>query len=359
MSDPVFRLDGVAFAYPGAAPAFRLELDGLRVGPGEILALVGPNGAGKTTLLGLLAFLLRPDRGRLEFLGGDPWSDGESVVRARRDAVLVAHHPYLFKGTVGDNVAFGLRLRKVPEAERPARVRAALGLVELEGLERTPVSRLSAGQAQRVALARALVLRPKALLLDEPTAAVDAGLGLRTEAVLREVSRASGTAVVFSTHNFSQASRLADAILYLSGGRRVEFGHENCFSGTAATDGRTSWIEPRPGVRIVFPGRASGHVTCVIDPAAIRLTAAGGPGGAGGAAAPADGPNVFAGRVTRLEMTGTETALVRVAGDLVFRAVLPVAELGRRGVSLSRDVLIEFDPGSVATVGPRPTEEPS
>ena len=359
MSDPVFRLDGVAFAYPGAAPAFRLELDGLRVGPGEILALVGPNGAGKTTLLGLLAFLLRPDRGRLEFLGGDPWSDGESVVRARRDAVLVAHHPYLFKGTVGDNVAFGLRLRKVPEAERPARVRAALGLVELEGLEGTPVSRLSAGQAQRVALARALVLRPKALLLDEPTAAVDAGLGLRTEAVLREVSRASGTAVVFSTHNFSQASRLADAILYLSGGRRVEFGHENCFSGTAATDGRTSWIEPRPGVRIVFPGRASGHVTCVIDPAAIRLTAAGGPGGAGGAAAPADGPNVFAGRVTRLEMTGTETALVRVAGDLVFRAVLPVAELGRRGVSLSRDVLIEFDPGSVATVGPRPTEEPS
>jgi len=353
MSAPVYRLDDVAFAYPGASPSFRLELDSLHVGPGEILALVGPNGAGKTTLLGLLAFLLRPGRGRLEFLGAEPWASEASAVDARRDAVLVTHHPYLFKGTVGDNVAFGLKLRKVPEADRPARVRSALDLVELDGFEKRPVAGLSAGQAQRVALARALVLRPKALLLDEPTAAIDAGLGLRTEAVLREVSRESGTSVVFSTHNFSQAFRLADEILYLSGGRRVEFSHENCFSGTPATDGRQSWIEPRPGVRIVFPGRASGHVTCVIDPAAIRLSAPGAPD------APIDGPNVFAGRVTRLEMTEAATALVRVSGDLVFRAALPVAELERRGVSLSKDVLIKFDPGSVAVVGPRAPEDPN
>lgn len=347
MNEFVYRLDDMGYAYPGAVSSFFLELESLRAGPGEILALVGPNGAGKTTLLMLLAFLARPGRGRLEFLGGDPWANEDSVVRARRDAVLVTHHPYLFKGTVADNLSFGLRLRNIPEAEWPARLRSALALVELEGFETKSVSGLSAGQAQRVALARALALGPRVLLLDEPTANIDAGLGLRMEAILREVSRESGTTVVFSTHNFSQASRLADDILYLSDGRRVEFSHENCFSGTAATDRRTSWIEPQSGVRIVFPGETRGHVTCVINPADIRLFAA------DDAAAPAPGPNVFGGRVTRMETTDAATALVRASGSLTFRIALPVAELEAKGISLSRDVLLRFEPESVAIIGPR------
>ncbi len=352
MNNSVYRLEDTGYVYPGAGSAFRLELEALSVEPGEILALVGPNGAGKSTLLILLAFLARPSRGRLEFLGGDPWASDESVVLARREAVLLTHHPYLFKGTVADNVSFGLKLRRIPEAERPARVRSALDLVELSGWEKNTVSGLSAGQAQRVALARALALRPRVLLLDEPTANIDAGLGLRMEAILREVSRASGTTVVLSTHNFSQASRLADEILYLSEGRRVEFSHENCFSGTAATDGRRSWIEPRPGVRIFFPGETRGHVTCVINPADIRLFAA------DDAAAPPPGPNVFRGRVTRMETTEAATALVRAAGDLVFRIALPVAELEAKGISLSRGVLLRFDPESVEIVGPRTPGNP-
>jgi tungstate transport system ATP-binding protein len=347
MNGSIYRLEGIHYAYPGAASSFSLELECLRVGPGEILALVGPNGAGKTTLLMLLAFLARPGRGRLEFLGGDPWANEASLVAARRAAVMATHHPYLFKGTVADNLSFGLKLRKVPERERSERLRSALALVELGGWEKKSVSGLSAGQAQRVALARALALRPRVLLLDEPTANIDAGLGLRMEAVLREVSRESGTTVVFSTHNFSQASRLADDILYLSEGRRVEFSHENCFSGTAETDGRGSWIEPRPGVRISFPGETRGHVTCVINPADIRLFAT------DDAAAPAPGPNVFRGRVTRMETMDAVTALVRASGSLTFRVALPVAELEAKRISLSRDVLLRFEPGSVEIVGPR------
>jgi len=347
MSDSVYRLEDIRYAYPNPDPSFTLELESLSVGRGDILALVGPNGAGKTTFLMLLAFLARPGRGGLEFLGADPWADEGSVVRARRDAVLVTHHPYLFKGTVADNLSFGLKLRATPKADWPARLRSALALVELDGWERRSISGLSAGQAQRVALARALVLRPRVLLLDEPTANIDAGLGLRMEALLREVSRESGTTVVFSTHNFSQASRLADDILYLSDGRRVEFSHENCFSGTAATDGRQSWIEPRPGVRIVFPGQARGHVTCVINPSDIRLFAA------DDATAAPPGPNVFRGRVTRLETTDATTALVRASGDMTFRIALPIAELEAKGISFSRDVLLRFEPGSVEIIGPR------
>jgi tungstate transport system ATP-binding protein len=348
MSRPVYRLESLGFAYGLGPRPFSLELDALRVGEGEVLALVGPNGAGKTTLLMLLAFLLRPARGRLEFLGRDPWTAGDGASGARRDAVLLAHHPYLFKGTIAGNVGFGLKLRGLPEAERRARAEAALALVELDGWGSRSVSGLSAGQAQRVAIARALALRPRVLVLDEPTANLDAALGLRMEAVLREAGREWGTTVVFSTHNFSQASRLADAILYLSEGRRVEFSHENCFSGTAATDGRRSWIEPKPGLRIVFPGQIRGHVTCVIDPAAIRLSAA------GEGLAPPPGPNVFRGRVTRMETTDEATALVRVSGEVVFRAAVPLPEIEAGGISLSREVLLTFEPGSVKVAGDRP-----
>jgi tungstate transport system ATP-binding protein len=350
MGRSLYRLEGLGFVHAAARERFSLEIEGLAVAEGGILALVGPNGAGKTTLLMLLALLLRPSRGRLEFLGREPWDGNGGAVAARRDAVLLTHHPYLFKGTVGDNVAFGLKLRRLSEAETRGRLDEALALVELEGWDAKSVSGLSAGEAQRVALARALALRPRALLLDEPTANLDASLGLRMEAVLREAGRAWGTTVVFSTHDFSQASRLADDILYLSGGRRVEFSHENLFSGTAASDGRWSWIEPKPGLRIVFPGAAKGHVTCVIDPAAIRIQAAD-PG-----REPPSGPNVFRGRVNRMETTDASTALVRVSGDLVFRASLPVAGLASGLISLSREVLLTFDPASVRIVGVRPEE---
>jgi tungstate transport system ATP-binding protein len=349
MSAPVYRLEGLAYSYPLAKSPFSLEVDRLEVREGEVLALVGPNGAGKTTLLHLLALLVRPSRGRLEFLCGDPWRNGDEIVRARRAAVLLTHHPYLFKGSIAGNVSFGLRLRKLPESDIRDRVREALALVELDGWQAKPASGLSAGQAQRVALARVLALRPRALLLDEPTANIDAALGLRMESVLREAGRAWGTTVVFSTHNFSQASRLADAILYLSEGRRVEFGHENCFSGTAATDGRMSWIEPKPGLRIVFPGATSGHVTCVIDPAAIRLEPLGERSGR------TTEPNVFRGKVSRMETTDEATALVRTSGELVFRASVPTASLEAAGISLSTAVLLTFDAESVRLIGERPT----
>jgi tungstate transport system ATP-binding protein len=348
----VYRLEGVGYAYSQGPARFSLDLDSLEIPEGGILALVGPNGAGKTTLLMLLAFLLRPGRGRLEFRGGDPWATEDAAVAARRDAVLLTHHPYLFKGTIAANVAFGLRIRKLADPEIGARVDEALALVELDGWGRRSVAGLSAGQAQRTAIARALALRPRVLLLDEPTANLDAALGLRMEAVLREAGREWGTTVAFSTHNFSQASRLADTILYLSEGRRVAFSHENCFSGKASTDGRTSWIEPKPGVRIVFPGEARGHVTCVIDPSEIRLVAAD-----GGDPLPA-GPNVFRGRVSRMETTDPDTALVRTSGDLVFRATLPLRALEVGRISLSREVLLTFEPGSVRVVGERPAEAP-
>jgi tungstate transport system ATP-binding protein len=223
-------------------------------------------------------------------------------------------------------------------------------MVELGGWDSRSVSGLSAGQIQRVALARALALRPRALLLDEPTANLDAGLGTRMESVLRAIGGERGTTVVFSTHNFSQASRLADDILFLSDGRRVAFSHENCFSGTAETDGHKSWIEPKTGLRIVFPGVRRGHVTCVIDPAAIRVSPA------GEAVSTPVGANAFRGRITRMETVDDTTALVRASGELPFRAALPARELEAGRIALYQEVLLRFEPESVRLVGERPAD---
>ena len=351
MRQTAYALRDVRYVYPDAPAGFALELAALRVESGEILALVGPNGAGKTTLLMILAFLIKPALGGLEFFDEIPWADERRALLARREAVLVTHHPYLFKGSIFDNIAFGLKVRGIPDPEWSGRARRALDLVGLGGWSAKTTAGLSAGQAQRVALARAIALEPKALLLDEPTANIEAGLALRIEAVIREISRGAGTTVVFSSHNFSQASRLADDILYLSGGKRVPFSHENCFSGTARSDGRQGWIEPRPGARIVFPGRVSGHVTCVINPADIELFGADDP------RAVAGGPNVFGGQVTRLEMTEADSALVRVSGDLTFRVTLPLREAESRGISLSRRVLIKFKPEDVEIIGSEPSEK--
>jgi tungstate transport system ATP-binding protein len=347
MVETAYALEGIHYAYPGSASPFCLELDSLRIGAGDMLALVGPNGAGKTTLLLILALLVRPPQGRLAFFGGDPWSGDDSVLLARRSAVLLTHHPYLFKGTVFDNVAFGLKVRGIPEKEWPARIRPALSLVELSGSEKKSAVGLSAGQVQRVALARALALQPRVLLLDEPTANIEAGLALRVEAIIREICHESGTTIVFSTHNFSQASRLGDEVIYLSDGKRVPFSHENCFSGTAQTDGRRSWIEPRPGTRIIFAGARTGHVTCVINPEKIRLLAADDD-------AAGEGPNAFKGRVTRLELTEGDRALVRVSCGLTFRVTVPLSEIEAQAVSLSRPVLIKFDPEAVDLIGSEP-----
>jgi tungstate transport system ATP-binding protein len=220
LPEAAYVLDGLRFSYPVRRDGFLLATDALRVEPGEVRALVGPNGAGKTTLLMLLALLVRPTAGRILFFGRDAWGPGAAEHPVlRREAVLVTHHPYLFKGTVGDNLVYGLKIRGIPEAEWPARSRDALARVELPGWERRSAAGLSAGQVQRIALARALALRPKVLLLDEPTANIEAGLGLRIEAALSEAVRERGMTVVLSTHNLAQASRLAGSILYLEDGR--------------------------------------------------------------------------------------------------------------------------------------------
>ena len=214
----LYQLRAVRQVY-GAGPAGRtvLDLAALDIEPGEILAVVGPSGAGKSTLLRLLNFLEAPSAGALAF-------DGRSVgpeppLEVLRQVTTVFQQPLMLHGTVRDNVAFGLRLRGRAST---ALVDAALDRVGLTGLAGHSARKLSGGEAQRTALARALVLQPRVLLLDEPTANLDPyNVGL-IETIVREHNHAHATTVVVVTHNVFQARRLAHRAAFLLAGRLIE-----------------------------------------------------------------------------------------------------------------------------------------
>jgi tungstate transport system ATP-binding protein len=165
--EPVYSLENVQQVYEGRAV---VDVEHLQVGRAEVLGIVGPSGAGKSTLLRLLAFLERPTSGSIHYDGrllDDTWPDLET----RRQVTMVFQRAILLKGTVMDNVAYGLGLRNMANGDgRIARIVEQLGLTSLSD---APAQKLSGGEMQRVALARAMVLRPNVLLLDEPTSNLD------------------------------------------------------------------------------------------------------------------------------------------------------------------------------------------
>jgi tungstate transport system ATP-binding protein len=211
-----------------------LDIPALEVREGEILALVGPSGAGKSTLLRLLNFLETPTSGFIRFAGQT--INGAAPLALRRQVTTVFQRPVLRRASVRANVGYGLELRGLPV---DGRVDAMLEEVGLAGLAKQGAQTLSGGEMQRVALARALVIEPRALLLDEPTANLDPyNVGL-IEEIIRHQNRTHGTTSVIVTHNVFQAKRLAQRVGLLLNGGLVELTDAATFF-TAPTDPRTA-----------------------------------------------------------------------------------------------------------------------
>ena len=192
----------------------------LDVEDGEMLCLLGPSGCGKTTLLMTLSGFMTPDEGVITMDGVDV----THLPPEKRPTSLVFQNYALFPHlTVFENVAFGLRAKKIPRLEIQTRVEEMLSIVDLEGKGGRSINQLSGGQQQRVALARALVMKPKVLLLDEPLSNLDAKLRIETRQQIRKIQQSVGITSIFVTHDQEEALTMADRIAVMKNGRIEQF----------------------------------------------------------------------------------------------------------------------------------------
>ncbi|HET7690469.1 MAG TPA: ABC transporter ATP-binding protein [Nocardioidaceae bacterium] len=211
-------LRGLTKQYGDVTAVDGLDLD---IRDGEFFSMLGPSGSGKTTVLRLIAGFERATAGRIELAGEDVTATApfdRNVNTVFQDYALFPHLSVL------DNVAYGLRVRKVAKKERHARAREALATVRLEHLASRRPNQLSGGQRQRVALARAIVVQPKVLLLDEPLGALDLKLREQMQVELKQLQRDLGITFVFVTHDQEEALTLSDRVAVFNEGKVVQLG---------------------------------------------------------------------------------------------------------------------------------------
>ena len=219
MNCAVYRLEGISKVY-GTREVCHVER--LEIPRGSVMVLMGPSGAGKSTLLRLMAFLEPATSGQIIF-EGHSCSDGKAPpLEVRRRVTMVFQTPIFFKGTVEQNVAYGLRFRG--ELNVRTRVRKMLEAVGLSQLAKAKMTSVSTGEAQRVAIARALIFDPEVLLLDEPTANLDPQNVALVEELVAKAVNDRGTTVVLVTQNVFQAKRLAHQVGFMLDGVLIEVG---------------------------------------------------------------------------------------------------------------------------------------
>jgi len=209
-----------------------LDVDNLNFQEGKIYAIVGPNGSGKTALLNILNLLEKPDEGQIFFYDQEITNKSNSdTLEIRRRMTLVNQDPFLFHSTVYDNIAYGLKIRSIPSKVQKSRIRSALNIVGLSAFKDRKANQLSGGEAQRVVIARALVIEPEVLFLDEPTANIDQKHIDVVERIIKKIKKEIKTTVIFTTHDLSQAYRLADEVISLLDGKIIKQVQENLLWG--------------------------------------------------------------------------------------------------------------------------------
>ena len=322
-STPAIELRHVTKRYGDTVALDDVSMD---IEPGEFFCLLGPSGCGKTTTLNLIGGFIPMSSGELRIEGRKV----NDLPPHRRNVNTVFQNYALFPHmTVAQNVAFGLRMEKLPAAEISRRTGEYLDLVGLGGFNRRMPSEMSGGQQQRVALARALAKRPAVLLLDEPLGALDLKLRKQMQTELSRIHRQVGTTFVFVTHDQEEALSMATRIAIMSGGnvrqtgtpREVYdhpvdrfvasfVGETNFVSGAVTTeDGRRIFAIPGRG-RVAAPtGSPDGPATIMVRPEYVVLRPAGGP----------DPEPGIPGRIANVAFLGDHTriTLTTDAGDIV------------------------------------------
>jgi tungstate transport system ATP-binding protein len=225
-------LEDVSFVAGGRAIIDRVSCE---FTPGPRTVILGPNGSGKSVLMRLCHGLLSPTSGRVV------WRGSRDERRPRAQA-MVFQRPVMLRRSAVGNVTYGLKLAQVPGAERDRRASKVLDAVGLSSVASRPARVLSGGEQQKLALARAWALEPEVLFLDEPTANLDPGAAREVERIVDQI-HAGGTKVVMTTHNLGQARRLADEILFMSGGRLADHAPVERFFAQPSTAEAAAFIK--------------------------------------------------------------------------------------------------------------------
>jgi putative spermidine/putrescine transport system ATP-binding protein len=306
-------------------------LDGLslNIAPGELVALLGPSGCGKTTALRIVAGFEFADTGSVTVDG----KDISPVPAAKRDMGMVFQSYSLFPNMSAlDNVAFGLRMRKISAGERTKRAAALLDMVGLAAQARQYPHQLSGGQQQRVALARALAIEPRVLLLDEPLSALDAKVRLQLREQIRTLQQRLGTTTLFVTHDQEEALSMADRVGVMRDGRLEQIATPSELYSTPAT----AFVAEFVGTMNRVPGTYQGN-----DEVAVL-----------GTVAPVHGEHasVPAGDVDVLVRPEGLTVEAVAGGNGIVADRTFLGSLTRVSVLLSGDVAVKVDKPSTAAI---------
>ena len=350
VTDAVKRYDAVA-ALDGVTMTFR---------DGEFFGLLGPSGSGKTTLLRANAGVVTLDRGQVLIDGQDV---GGVAVHARNIGMMFQNYALFPHMSVAENVAFGLEVRGRPREEVAQRVKEALAMVRLGGLEQRKPKQLSGGQQQRVALARALVTRPKVLLLDEPLGALDKHLRQEMQVELRRIQRLVGITTIFVTHDQEEALTLSDRIAIFDSGRIIQEGapmavYERPVTRFAAgflgeanfLQGRVTAIETSGLARIALDlggevscrlssGQVGQTVLLALRPEKITLATGG-----------QSGVNALRGKVLDVVFSGNSTTYRIAVGEQVV--TLFRQNLAQGTVAPGTEVVLSWSPDHLVQVTP-------
>ena len=348
---PGVRIQSLTKRYGDVAAVRGLDL---RVEPGEMVALLGPSGCGKTTTLRLVAGFLEPEAGEI-WVGERCLSSPAAVIppERRRMAMIFQSYALWPHMTVSQNVAYGLKFRAAPKADRDRRVKEILKAVQLEGYESRYPGELSGGQQQRVAVARALVVEPEILLLDEPLSNLDANLREEMRFEIRRLHELFAITTLYVTHDQAEAMVISDRVAVLQDGRVAQVGTaEELFERP-----RTRFVAEFIGRTNLIDGRAEGTSTVAHGDLRLRVASEGLTPGAAVAvsirphqidlrprsstpAAPAPGTNTLAGTVMRASYLGDGMDYqVRIEGSaVVLRVAGPAPARVREGERVSVSV---------------------
>ena len=332
--NPVLKISGLEFSYPGE---FNLVIPSLNLDDGKIYSLSGPNGSGKTTLQKILALLIAPRKGDLEYRGRPIPGPGRELLELRRKMTLVEQNPYFFNSTVAENLAYGLKLRRCGAREIKKKISDCLGFLGMERFKDRRPDRLSAGERQKVALARGLILRPEILFLDEPTANVDRPSAGFIEEKVKEFHRNRPGLVVWATHSLEQAYRVGDAVLCLLEGRLVPGTIDNLFAGTVREEGGEPFFVFGPDLKALIPPHRPGSARMLIPPEEIIISLS-----------PLDSSarNSLPGRVIKIEERGERVAVKADVGVPLVAIITPVS-YSRLGLKLGTRIFLTFKTSAV------------